>query len=126
MYFLNSRNIRLYKYIAVGGVNTAFGYSVFSIFLFFGFHYSVAVLIATIVGVLFNFQSYGRLIFQDSSWNFLGKFIFVYVFIYIANLTLLLIFNLFVSNLYISGLMVMPIIAYLGYFLNKRYVWKKS
>ena len=126
MYSLNSKHIKFCKYLIVGGVNTAFGYSVFAIFIFFGFHYSLAVLIATILGVLFNFQSYGRLVFKNHSWYFLGRFIAVYILIYFVNLILLLIFDLFVSNLYISGLMVIPFIAYLGYFLNKRYVWKTS
>ena len=126
MYLLNSKYVKLYKYLVVGGVNTVFGYSVFAILIFFGFHYSLAVLIATILGVLFNFQSYGRLVFKNHSWYFLGRYITVYIFIYFVNLILLLIFDLFVSNLYISGLMVIPFIAYLGYFLNKRYVWKTS
>ena len=126
MYLLNSKYIKLYKYLVVGGVNTVFGYSVFAILIFFGFHYSLAVLIATILGVLFNFQSYGRLVFKNYSWDFLPRYITVYIIIYFVNLILLLIFDLLVSNLYISGLMVIPFIAYLGYFLNKRYVWKTS
>ena len=126
MYSLNSKHIKFCKYLIVGGVNTAFGYSVFAILVFFGFHYSLAVLIATILGVLFNFQSYGRLVFKNHSWHFLGRYITTYIFIYFVNLLLLLLFDLLVSNLYISGLMVIPFIAYLGYFLNKRYVWKTS
>ena len=126
MYLLNSKYIKLYKYLVVGGFNTVFGYSVFAILIFFGFHYSLAVLIATILGVLFNFQSYGRLVFKNHSWYFLSRYITVYIIIYFVNLILLLIFDLLVSNLYISGLMVIPFIAYLGYFLNKRYVWKTS
>jgi len=115
-----------YKYLLIGGVNTVFGYCVFAFLLFFGIHYSLAVLVATILGVLFNFQSYGRLVFQAHSWNLLGRFVFVYTSIYLVNITLLLVFDLFVSNLYISGAMTTPVIAYLGYILNKRYVWIKS
>ena len=126
MYLLNSKYIEIYKYLIVGGVNTVVGYSIFAIIIFFGFHYSLAVLIATILGVLFNFQSYGRLVFKNHSWYFLGRYITVYIFIYFVNLILLLIFDLLVSNLYISGLMVTPFMAYLGYLLNKRYVWKTS
>jgi len=126
MYLLNSKYINIYKYLIVGGVNTVFGYSIFAILIFFGFHYSLAVLIATILGVLFNFQSYGRLVFKNHSWYFLSRYITVYILIYFVNLILLLMFDLLVSNLYISGLMVIPFIAYLGYFLNKRYVWKTS
>ena len=126
MYLLNSKYIEIYKYLIVGGVNTVVGYSIFAIFIFFGFHYSLAVLIATILGVLFNFQSYGRLVFKNYSWYLLVRYITGYIIIYFVNLILLLIFDLLVSNLYISGLMCTPFMAYLGYLLNKRYVWKTS
>ena len=126
MHFLLSKYTELFKYLLVGGLNTVFGYCVFAILLFYGFHYSLAVLVSTILGVLFNFQSYGRLVFQNHAWDLLGKFILVYTIIYLINILLLVVFDLFVSNLYISGAIALPVIAYLGYFLNKRFVWKKS
>jgi len=123
---LNIKSVLFYKYLLIGGVNTVFGYCVFAFLLFFGIHYSLAVLVATILGILFNFQTYGRFVFKNHSWNLLGRFVFVYTSIYLVNITLLLVFDLFVSNLYISGAMTTPVIAYLGYILNKRYVWIKS
>ena len=126
MTLIDIQSILFYEYLLIGGVNTVFGYCVFAFLLFFGIHYSLAVLVATILGVLFNFQSYGRLVFQAHSWNLLGRFVFVYTIIYLANITLLLAFDLLVFNLYISGAMTTPIIAYLGYILNRRYVWIKS
>lgn len=123
---MNIKSVLFYKYILIGGVNTVFGYCVFAFLLFFGIHYSLAVLVATILGILFNFQTYGRFVFKNHSWNLLGSFVFVYTTIYLVNITLLLVFDLFVSNLYISGAMTTPFIAYLGYILNKRYVWIKS
>ena len=126
MTLINIKSILFYKYLLIGGVNTVFGYCVFAFLLFFGIHYSLAVLVATILGILFNFQTYGRFVFKNHSWNLLGRFVFVYTIIYLANITLLLAFDLLVSNLYISGAMTTPVIAYLGYILNKRYVWVKS
>ena len=126
MDFLLSKHTELFKYILVGGLNTVFGYCAFAVCLFFGFHYSLAVLVATILGVLFNFQSYGRLVFQNYSMTLLGRFIFVYTIIYFANILLLLLFERLVFNLYYSGALAIPFIAYLGFILNKRYVWKKS
>ena len=123
---MNIKSVLFYKYLLIGGVNTVFGYSVFAFLLFFGIHYSLAVLVATILGILFNFKTYGRFVFNNHSWNLLGRFVFVYTSIYLVNITLLLVFDLFVSNLYISGAMTTPVIAYLGYILNKRHVWIKS
>jgi len=126
MNFLLSKHTELFKYLLVGGLNTTFGYCVFVTFLFFGLHFSLAVLISTILGVLFNFQSYGRLVFQNHSVNLLGRFIFVYTIIYFTNILLILLFERLVFNLYYSGALAIPFIAYLGFNLNKRYVWKKS
>ena len=126
MTLINIQSILFYKYLLIGGVNTVFGYCVFAFLLFFGIHYSLAVLVATILGILFNFQTYGRFVFKNHSWSLLGRFVFVYTTIYFFNITLLLVFDLLVSNLYISGAMATPVIAYLGYILNKRYVWVKS
>ena len=123
---MNIKSVLFYKYLLIGGVNTVFGYCVFAFLLFFGIHYSLAVLVATILGILFNFQTYGRFVFKNHSWNLLGRFVFVYTIIYLVYITLLLVFDLFVSNLYISGAMTTPVIAYLGYILNRRYVWIKS
>ena len=126
MTLINIKSILFYKYLLIGGVNTVFGYCVFAFLLFFGIHYSLAVLVATILGILFNFQTYGRFVFKNHLWSLLGRFVFVYTTIYLVNITLLLVFDLLVSNLYISGAMATPVIAYLGYILNKRYVWVKS
>ena len=126
MTLINIKSILFYKYLLICGVNTSFGYCFFAFLIFFGIHYSLAVLVATILGILFNFQTYGRFVFKNHSWNLLGRFVFVYTAIYLANITLLLVFDLFVSNLYISGAMTTPVIAYLGYILNKRYVWIKN
>jgi len=126
MNFLLSKHTELFKYLLVGGLNTAFGYCVFVTFLFFGLHFSLAVLISTILGVLFNFQSYGRLVFQNHSVNLLGRFIFVYTIIYFTNILLILLFERLVFNLYYSGALAMSFSTILGFNLNKRYVWKKS
>ena len=126
MNFLLSKHTELFKYLLVGGLNTTFGYCVFAIFLFIGFHYTLAVLVSTILGVLFNFQSYGRLVFQNHSVSLLGRFIFIYTIIYFVNILLILLFERIVFNLYYSGALAMPFIAYFGFILNKRYVWKKS
>jgi putative flippase GtrA len=126
MHFFNSKFTIFYKYLLVGCINTTFFYSMFAIFLFFGFHFTLAILAATILSILFNFQSYGKLVFKAHSWNLLGRSIFIYTIIYLLNITLLLAFDLLVSNLYISGAMTTPVIAYLGYILNRRYVWIKS
>ena len=120
------KSVELYKYLVVGGINTLFGYLIFAVSLFLGLHYSLAVLIATILGIVFNFQTYGRLVFMSHSWRLMGRFVFVYVTLYLINIVLLVLFNLFLIDLYLSGAIAILFVSYFGYVLNKRYVWKKN
>ena len=119
------RTSEFYKYVFVGGINTVFGYGIFAFLLFLGLHYSVAVLIATILGILFNFQTYGKFVFLDRDQRLIAKFLFAYIAIYLVNVLLLSLMNLFLIDLYLGGAILMLPIAYLGYVLNKRFVWKK-
>lgn len=54
------------KFLFVGGINTAVGYGLFAFFLFLKFHYALAVLFATIVGICFNFKTTGSIVFKNS------------------------------------------------------------
>ena len=120
------KNINFYKYLVIGGINTGFGYGVFALFLFLGWHYIVAVLFATVLGVMFNFQTYGKFVFSNHSQHLIVKFVLVYVVIYLINVSLLSLVDFFVADLYLSGAIVILPIAYLGYVLNRKFVWKKS
>ena len=123
---INLKPTQFQKYIIIGGVNTLFGYSVFAIFLFLGFHYSLSVLIATVLGVFFNFQTYGKLVFRSHSNHLIGKFILVYVLIYFINVLLIALLDFFKVDLFIAGVIVLFPSAYFGYLLNKRLVWKET
>ncbi|NCQ92050.1 MAG: hypothetical protein GPI94_15420 [Microcystis aeruginosa LG13-03] len=70
MYLIkNNRFVKLLKkhrfvrFLLVGVLNTIFGYSLFAVLILIGLNYKYAVLIGTIQGVLFNFQTTGRLVF---------------------------------------------------------------
>ena len=116
---------QFHKYIIIGGINTAFGYGIFALFVFLGFHYSLAVIMATILGVLFNFQTYGRLVFKNHSNLLLVRFILVYVMIYFVNVLLIALLTSLKINTYIAGMLALSLTAYLGYIFNKRLVWKE-
>ena len=63
------------KFFLVGVVNTIFGYSLYALFLSLGFHYNIAVLFSTILGILFNFKTIGKFVFNKSSNRFFLKFV---------------------------------------------------
>jgi len=80
-----SRN-RFLRFIVVGGVNMAFGYSIFAIFILLGLPYPIAGLLATVLGILFNFKTYGRLVFGSHDNRLIFRFVSVYAVCYLVGL----------------------------------------
>ncbi len=121
--FTKSR--RFLKYLIIGGINTVFGYSLFAGLLYSGFHYTLATLLATCAGVLFNFNTTGRIVFKNSDSGLLFRFIVVYTIVYLLNVSLLRLMELCAVNLYLGSAITTLPMAFLAYFLNKNFVFKK-
>ena len=115
---------RFIKFLLVGVLNTIFGYSVYWILLQLGFHFSLAVLISTVLGVLFNYKTIGKLVFKSDGNSFLIKFSLVYVVQYIINVAGIKILNLFGVGYEIGGLLMIFPLAILSFTLNKKLVFK--
>lgn len=115
---------KLFRFLLVGGVNTVFGYLMFALFVFVGFHYAVAVLLGTILGIIFNFNTTGRLVFNCSDKLLIYKFIGVYVIIYLINTISLRIFNIYNFDMYSAGAFLLFPMALLSFILNKTFVFK--
>ena len=118
---------RFVLFLFMGGINTLFYYALYSILIYTGFHYAAAVGIATVCGVLFNFQTFGRVVFKDFHLALLWRFVCVYVVVYIVNVVGLKLLELVgLTDKYIAGgVLVLPM-ALLGYFLNKTFVFNRS
>ena len=56
-------SIRLVRFLVIGAVNTAFSYVIYALLVLIGLHYSLATLISTILGIIFNFFTTGRIVF---------------------------------------------------------------
>ena len=111
------------RFLVVGGINTLFGYSVYALFLFLGVHYSLAAVLATIMGVLFNFKTTGRIVFNNRNNWLLFKFIGVYAVTCLVNILALKIFNYYHVDLYLAGFLLLLPSALLAFFLNKQFVF---
>ena len=117
-------NRQFVRFLLIGALNTVFGYSIFALFIFFGVHYSIASLLSTVLGVLFNFKTTGRYVFNNRKNSLLGKFFLVYAVIYGCNVGLLKIMNDFSISMYIAGAVLALPLAVLSYILNKKLVFE--
>ena len=114
---------RFVRFLLVGGLNTAFGYGVYAGCLWLGMHYAIAGAISTVLGVLFNFKSTGRLVFRSRNNGRLPHFVAVYVVTYLFG-------TLCVGGLlrlgipaWLGGLILVLPSAILSYVLNRRFVF---
>lgn len=113
------------KFILVGILNTAFGYSLFALFIFLNMHYSLAVFLSTVLGVLFNFKTIGKLVFDSHDNSLIFRFIFVYVLLYLINISCLWFFKISgFENMYINGFVLLIPLALISFILNKKFVFK--
>ncbi|WP_300442340.1 GtrA family protein [Zoogloea sp.] len=118
---------RVIRFLSTGVLNTAFGYLVYVAAVYFGAGYSRALLIATVMGVVFNYFSFNRLVFRGESGLFVfAKFVLAYCFVYAVNVFFLgwLIRESGLNPYYAQGLCVPPSVL-LSWVLMNFLVFKK-
>lgn len=112
------------RFLIVGVGNTLVGYGLFSVFLYLNLHYTLSALLATILGVLFNFFTTGRYVFFNNNNRLIIRFISVYIVVYLFNITGLKLGEEFAISYYFSGMLLIIPLALLSFFLNKNFVFK--
>lgn len=117
-------SFRFIRFLFVGGINTLFGYSVFSVFILLQIHYALASLFSTILGIIFNFFTTGKIVFRNNDPKLIFKFFGVYGIIYLINLLFLKLFDTYHVNMLIAGAILVFPVAILSYFLNKALVFR--
>src|SRR6188472_543873 len=76
------------RFLVIGGINTAVGYTVFGVAYVLSDDHKIAIVIATVVGTLFNFFSTGRLVFGSRRLIAFIPFVFGYAIICLLNILL--------------------------------------
>jgi putative flippase GtrA len=114
---------QLLRFLVVGGLNTAFGYSLFAVLIYVGTGYPIAIGLATIGGVLFNFQSFGRWVFRGAPWSRFWRFVSVYCVVYLVNLEGVWLLVSFGMNVYVANAIILIPLSLLAFILNRRFVF---
>jgi putative flippase GtrA len=117
---------KLFKFLFVGVLNTLVGYSLYALFIYFGLAYPLAVLFSTILGVLFNYLTIGKLVFSHKGESRLMPFVSVYLIVYVLNVYgLWQLEMLGFENKYMAGALLVVPLAALSFVLNKFWVFNK-
>lgn len=117
---------QIVKFIGVGIINTLFGYSLYTLFIYIGFDYKYAVFFSTLLGILFNFKTIGHFVFESHDNSLILKFFSVYAVIYIINISLIKGFSLFGMDYYLAGFLALFPCAILSFILNKKFVFTQT
>ncbi|MDD3237562.1 MAG: GtrA family protein [Candidatus Gastranaerophilales bacterium] len=115
--------VKLLKFAKIGVLNTIFGYSVFSLLIFLGLHYQCAVILGTILSVMFNFNTIGRYVFNRCDTRLILKFALVYSIIATLNICLIHIGVTHHINVYLMGAILLLPLGSLSFILNKTIVF---
>jgi putative flippase GtrA len=115
---------RLLRFLAVGALNTLFGYCVFSLLVLSGLAPGVALAAGTVLGLVFNYFTTGRLVFAARGLGRLPWFIAVNGLTFLINLWSLR--GLIAGGLspFVAQAIVLPIIILLSFALNKLLVFR--
>jgi putative flippase GtrA len=115
---------KLVRFFIVGGINSLFGYGVFFFLVWINLPYPTGVVIVgTIIGICFNFNSYGRIVFSNKNYKLIWKFCLVYIVMAFFGQFFLSFLEHFAFNKYLSGALLIVPSGLLGFVLNRTFVF---
>ena len=114
---------RLLRFLLVGTLNAAFGYGIFALLVWLGLPYPAAIGLATVLGIAFNFQSTGRLVFGGAPLSRLARFVAVYAVVYLLNVAAVAALLHLGLNVYAANALVLLPLALIAFMLQRTFVF---
>lgn len=116
---MNLQN-KKFKFLCVGALNTVFGYSVYAGLIFVGLPYFFAIFFATVIGVMFNYYSFGKIVFEVNGVFVFQKFLVLYGAAFLVNsLVIEIVMRAFGFDPYVSQFIcIFPVVIFNWLFMN--------
>lgn len=121
--FSRAEIVQFSRFILTGVINTAFGFGCFMALLYVGLHYSAALFVGTILGILFNFVTTGHFVFGDRDPRKIPRFVAVYAILYLVNLLWLWVMTGHGFTPEVAGAIALAPMAILSFLMNKTLVF---
>lgn len=126
-YYLNKiLKIQFIRFILTGIINTLFSLVIYWLLLWSGLEYYYAMLIANMLGILFNFKTTGKLVFYNSDNSLILKYILINILIYLISIVGVKLLIFADINEYYGAVIMAPVMAILSFLVNKIYVFEKK
>ena len=107
---------RVLRFLGVGLLNTGFGFACYAGFVLAGAPLWLAVMGSTALGFLFNFYSYGGLVFGSTAARLLPGFLLFYLALGVLNFALLRLLCWAGVGPLLAQALLLPVLAACGYF----------
>lgn len=116
--------IRIFRFLVVGGLNSFFGFTVFSLIAYLGGQTWQAILGGNLAGILFNFFTIGGVVFRDFSLRRLPFFVSAYIVLLVLNIEgiALLTSVCHIGRITAQALLTVPL-AILSFFVMSKFVF---
>lgn len=111
----------VFRFLAVGVLNTLFSVGVYWLLLYMGLVYQWAVALSLVLGVVFSFNNHRSLVFKARG-GFV-RYVLVWVFIYVINITLISVIRKYVGD-YVAAVVLLPVNVILSFMLMKWFVFQ--
>lgn len=112
---MNPQLVRFAKFLVTGGINTGFGYASYAALVLTGLPLWLAVTGSTLMAIVFNFYTYGGLVFGDTSASLLPRFLAFYLGLGLTNFLLLHALTGWGLGPLLAQALLLPVLAVLGF-----------
>ena len=111
------------RFVLTGALNTGFGYASYAALVLIGLPLWLAVTGSTLLAIVFNFFSYGGLVFGDTSAQIMPRFLAFYVCLGLVNFGLLRLLGAWGLGPLLAQAILLPVLAVLGFFGMRAFVF---
>lgn len=111
------------RFLAAGGINALFGFTVYSAAILIGAAVWLAVLVGMLSGIIFNFITTGGYVFRELSRARFPRFVVCYLLVYAVNLGLLELLSIWQNNRILAQAYIVVPMALLAYFIMAKFVF---
>ena len=117
--------IRFLRFLLIAALNTVFGYALFAALILLGIRYPLAAAIGTVLGILFNFQTTGRFVFERHDLSLILRFFGVYAITYVVGVMLLRWADHHEISILIAAAVLAVPMGFLSYTLQRLLVFRR-
>lgn len=114
------------RFLVAGGINTIFGFVIYSLSIAAGVAVWLALLASTLSGTIFNFFTTGGYVFRQLSPRRFPRFIVCYLLVYGINLMFIELVSAWLSSKIVAQAILVFPMALLSYFLMGRFVFFRN